>query len=444
MKVQEFMDRLLAAAGENGIDPAEIYYTDEDSFSAKAQDTEIDSYEVSASCSLSIRGSVNGKMGYASTEAFDGEALDYLIRAVKESAALNEAEEQDEIYAGDERYPEIENEEDDLDSVSAEEKLQMALTAEKAAREADPRIKQSEGATIQTSARRAVLRNTHGLKLENSQKLYVSYVMPIAKDGDATSTGFKMEYGRKLRELDPVQLGKDAAVDAVSQLHAEPVASGEYRTVIRHDAMQSLLSTFAGIFSAENAQQKMSLLAGREGEEIASPAVSITDDPLRKGGLATSAFDGEGSATFTKAVVEKGVLKTLLHNRRTAKKQGVKTTGNARRAGGMHVAPTNFYLEPGEKTLDELLGDMGDGLLITDVSGLHAGANPISGDFSLLAKGFVVRGGQKAEPVERITVAGNFYQLLKSIRAVGCDLEFPGSSIGSPSVDAGVMAVSGK
>ncbi len=444
MNVQEFMDRLLRTAGKNGIDPAEIYYTDADSFSANAQDTEIDSYEVSSSCSLSIRGSVNGKMGYASTEAFDEEALAYLIRAVKESAALNEAEEQDEIYAGDESYPEIETEEDDLDSVSAEEKLQMALTAEKASREADPRIKQSEGATIQTSVFHAVMRNTHGLKLENARKLYVAYASPIAKDGDATATGFKMKYGRKLRELDPVRLGREAAADAVSQLHAEPVASGEYRIIIRYDAMQSLLSTFVGIFSAENAQQKMSLLAGREGEEIASRVVSITDDPLRKGGLATSSFDGEGSAAFTKAVVDKGVLKTLLHNRRTAKKQGVKTTGNARRAGGMHVAPTNFYLEPGEKTLEELLRDMGDGLLITDVSGLHAGANPISGDFSLLAKGFVIRGGQQAEPVERITVAGNFYQLLKSIRAVGCDLEFPGSAIGSPSVDAGVMAVSGK
>ena len=444
MNIQEFMDRLLRTAGENGIDPAEIYFTEADSFSAQAQDTEIDSYEVSSSRSLSIRGSVNGKMGYASTEAFDEEALAYLIRAVKESAALNGAEEQDEIYAGDESYPEIEAEEDDLDSVTAEEKLQMVLTAEKAAREADARIKQSEGATIQTSIRHAVLRNTCGLNLEKSQRLYVAYAAPIAKEGDDTATGFKLRWGRKLRDMDPVRLGREAAADTVAQLHAEPVASGEYRIIIRRDAMQSLLATFAGVFSAENAQQKMSLLAGREGEEIASPLVTITDDPLLRGGLATAPFDGEGSAAFTKTVVEKGVLKTLLHNRRTAKKQGVKTTGNASRAGGMHVAPSNFYLEPGEKTPEEMIRDMGEGLLITDVSGLHAGANPISGDFSLLAKGFAVHGGRQAEPVERITVAGNFYQLLKSIRAVGNDLEFPGSSVGSPSVDAGVMAVSGK
>ena len=444
MEVSKFMDLLLESAGKNGIGPAEIYYEDNDSFSAKAQRGVIDSYEVSSTCSLSMRGSVDGKMGFASTEAFDEDSAEYMIRAVRESALLNEAEEQDEIFAGDEHYPEVEAEEDDLDSVSAEEKLQLALKAEAAAKDADPRIAQTEGASVSTQVSHSMIRNTYGLNLSSTRKLFVAYALPIAKDGESTATGFKMKYGRKLRELDPEELGREAAADTVAQLHAEPVASGEYRIIFRHDAMQSLLQTFSGIFSAENAQQKMSLLAGREGEEIASPLVSITDDPLRRGGLATSAFDGEGSATFRKAVVEKGVLKTLLHNRKTARKQGVKTTGNARRAGGMHVAPSNFYIEPGTQTLAELMQEMGDGLLITDVSGLHAGANPISGDFSLLSKGFVVRGGKQAEPVERITVAGNFYQLLKSVRAVGSDLDFPGSSIGCPSVDVGVMPVSGK
>ena len=444
MEMKVFMDRLLDAAKDSGIETAEIYYSDEDSFSAKAQNGTIDSYEVSATCSLSLRGSVNGKMGYASTEAFDADAIAYLVEAVKESATLNEAEDQDEIFAGDDSYPEIEEESDDLDQVTAAEKLEIALRAEEAARTADERIPQIEGATVSTYKGQVILRNSYGLDLRRTRKLYTAYVIPIARDGESTATGFKLEYGRKLRGLDPVRLGKDAAADALSMLHAEPVASGEYRIIFRHDAMQSLLQIFCGIFSAENAQQKMSLLAGREGEEIASPLITITDDPLRKGGLATSAFDGEGSATRTKAVVEKGVLKTLLHNRRTAKKQGVRTTGNASRAGGMHVSPTNFYIEPGESSLDELLRSAGSGLLITDLSGLHAGANPISGDFSLLSKGFVIRDGAQAEPVERITVAGNIFQLLKSVRAVGSDLDFPGSPIGSPSVDAGMMTVSGK
>ena len=443
MEMQAFMDALMRAAEENGISPAEIYCAEEDSFSARAMDGAIESYEVSSTRGLSLRGSVEGKMGFASTEAFDEEAIGFLIRAVKESAALNEAEEQDEIFAGDESYPKLEEVPDDLDQVSAGEKLQLALRADAAARAADPRITKTEGASISTHQRRMMLRNSWGLNLENDRKMYVAYSLPIAKEGDSTVTGFSLSCGKMLKELDPEELGKKAAADTLAQLHAAPVPSGEYRIVFRYDAMQSLLQTFSGIFSAENAQQKMSLLAGREGQEIASPAVSITDDPLRRDGAASSPFDGEGSATFCKAVVKNGVLMTLLHNRRTAKKQGVRTTGNARRGGGMHVAPTNFFIEPGEKALPELLRDMGEGLLITDVSGLHAGANPYSGDFSLLSKGFVVRGGELAEPVERITVAGNFYQLLKSVRAVGSDLEFQGSPIGSPSVDVGSMSVSG-
>ena len=113
-------------------------------------------------------------------------------------------------------------------------------------------------------------------------------------------------------------------------------------------------------------------------------------------------------------------------------------------AGAVNVSPTNFYLAPGEKTLDELMAAMGDGLVITEVSGLHAGANPVSGDFSLLAKGYTVEEGKKAKPVEQITVAGNFYTLLKNIRGFGNDLEFVGSPVGSPSVDAGEMNVAGK
>ena len=418
MEVRAFMDALLEAARKSGMEAAEIYYQDVDDFSAKARDGKIDSYEVSSTCSLSLRGSVGGKTGYASTEVFDEAAIAYMIEAVRESAELNEAEEQDEIYAGDESYPTLEEEEDDLAGFTAEEKLALALKMEEAALAADPRVKQTEGAQISTSTGHVILRNTYGLNLNGTKKLFVAYTLPIARDGENTATGFKLAWGRKLRELDPVRLGQEAAANTVAQLHAEPVASGEYRIVFRYDAMQ--------------------------GEEIASPLITIMDDPLMKGGLASSVFDGEGSATRTKAVVEKGVLKTLLHNRRTAAKQGVQTTGNARRAGGMHVAPTNFYLVPGEKNLQQLLEDMGSGLMITDVSGLHAGANPISGDFSLLSKGFVIRDGKIAEPVERITVAGNFYQMLKNIRAVGSDLEFPGSSVGSPSVDAGVMPVSGK
>jgi PmbA protein len=124
----------------------------------------------------------------------------------------------------------------------------------------------------------------------------------------------------------------------------------------------------------------------------------------------------------------------------------VKSTGNANRASyaaPVRVAPTNFFIKPGDKDLDALMADVGEGLVITDLAGLHAGANPTSGDFSLLSKGYTIQDGKRGRAVEQITVAGNFYAMLKAIKVVGSDLEFPGDGIGSPSVDVGTLKVSG-
>ena len=182
------------------------------------------------------------------------------------------------------------------------------------------------------------------------------------------------------------------------KLEAERMKSGVYPVVIKNTAMADLLTTFCGIFSADNAQKGLSLLAGREGEAIASASVTLTDDPLMPWGMASCPFDREGAATYTKNIIDGGVL----------------------------------------------LSNLGDGLYLTEVSGLHAGANPISGDFSLLSRGFEIKGGKIVRAVEEFTVAGNFYQLLKDITGVGSDLYFEASPIGSPAVLVKSLSVAGE
>ncbi len=447
MNMDLFIDKVLAAAKAAGIDTAEVYYSAGDSFRAGAMDGQIDSYQVSASQGLSLRGTVNGKMGYSSTQAFDDAAIAQLVEGVKESAALVETDEQDEIFAGDAEYPEMPRTESDIKDVSAEDKLALCLEMEKAAREADARIWKVQRAMVMTGSSMIRIRNSHGLDLKDEGSFCAAYAAPIAKADDKTVTGGYMAAGHRFADLDAVKIGQQAAEETVCQLGAKPVPGGEYRVIFHHDAMQSLLQTFSGIFSAENAQQNLSLLKGKEGEKIASAAVTLMDDPLLPGGFGSQTFDSEGSASITKAVIDQGVLTTLLHSRKTARKQGVKSTANASRASyaaPVRVAPTNMFFKPGEKDLAGLMADVGNGLVINDLAGLHSGANPTSGDFSLLAKGYVVENGRRGHAVEQITVAGNFYEVLRQIVAVGSDLEFPGgSSIGSPSVDAGTLKVSG-
>lgn len=447
MDKQQFMDRLLAEAKAQGIDPAEVYFSAGSSFSAGAMNGNIDSYKVSTRQGLGLRGMYQGKMGYASTQAFDEEAIKQLIEGVKEGALLREDEGAEEIYEGDAEYPTVVSYDESLAQVPATAKLDAVLAIEKAALESVDTVKQCEGTQLSTMSGEVYLRNSYGLNLQHKDNAFIAYTGAIAKDGDSTSTGMAFKCGRDFAKLDVKKLGEEAAQEAASGLHAEPVPAGNYRMILRYDAMQSLLATFCGIFSAENAQQGLSLLKGREGEKIAADCVTLMDDPLLEGGFDSAPFDGEGVASKTKAVVENGVLKTLLHNRKTAKKQGVASTGNALRPGlsaPITVAPTNFFFKPGDKTLAELEADMSDGLVITDLSGLHAGANMTSGDFSLLSKGYLLKGGKRVQPVEQITIAGNFYDVLKNIRAIGSDLIFPASGVGSSSVDVGTLTAAGK
>ena len=448
MEKNVFIEKILKAALDAGIEAAEVYASSNDSFRAMSHNGEVDSYSVASRSGLSLRGLYKGKMGYAATEANDEDAVEQLVKGVVESAELVEDDAVQEIYRGDEKYPEINNYAPALDQVSESDKLKLLLeTEEKALHCGDERIKQVNYNMLSTVSGSTSLVNTYGLRLNQRDNMIAAYVSVVAKEGERVATGSGFGFGRDFSALSAEKMAAEAVEEALFYLNAAPVPSGAYRVIVDRRCMPDLLSTFAGVFSADAAQKGMSLLAGREGETIAAECVTLMDDPHMKDGLASSGFDAEGVATQVKAVIENGRLTTLLHNLKTARKAGVKSTGNASRGGyssPIGVSPSNFYFKPGSKTLGELMTDMGNGLVITDVSGLHAGANPVSGDFSLLAKGYTVENGQKGRAVEQITVAGNFYTMLKNIRAFGSDLEFVGSPVGSPSVDVGEMTIAGK
>jgi len=447
MNLEQFIKRLMEEAIVQGLDAAEAYIVSEDSFACKATQGEIDKYSVNTSYGLSLRGLYKGRMGCAATEAMDEEAIQQLIDGVKESAELLEDEDEQDIFAGADQYPKVEGYDPSLENITTQKKLDTALTMEREALAYDPRVKSVPYCEVVTTTDEVRIVNTYGMDLCHKDNAAVLYTYAMVQDGDSKAVNHKLVWGHDFNAFNPVEIAREAAKSALQQLHGKSLPSGSYPVIFDKQAMSSLLATFRGIFSAEEAQQGLSLLKNREGEMIASDMVTLVDDPLLAGGLASRPFDAEGVPTCTKNIIENGMLTTLLHNRKTACKQGVETTGNASKAGyaaPVRVAPTNFFFNPGSDTLEEMMAQMGNGLVITDLMGLHSGADPISGDFSLLAKGYRVINGCRDHAVEQITVAGNFYELLKQIRNVGCDLEFPGSSVGSPSVYVGEMPVAGQ
>ncbi|MEG0766699.1 MAG: TldD/PmbA family protein [Clostridia bacterium] len=444
MTQDQFVYALLDAARIAGIQEAEIYYQQSDDFCALVYEGAISDYRVNTHGGLSFRGLFNGRMGSAFTEALDEDAILLLVQGVLDGARLIDTDDVETLFAGSANYPTLDccaAQTDDTDA-----KLAFALELERLAKGVDARVNQLGYTGLQTSCKTVRIVNTFGLDRSHTEDIAFALVQAVAQEGDRTTTGTGISVGRCLSELSAEKAAHDAVEEAVSMLGAKPCQSGVMPVVIRRDAMSDLLETFCGIFSAEEVQKGRSLMQERVGKAIAASCVTLIDDPLMPHGLASCPFDAEGVATYQKTLIQNGVLQTLLHNRKTAAKDGVATTGNASRegyGGGIHIAPTNLFLQPGREDLDALCARIGDGLLLTEVSGLHAGANAISGDFSLLSKGFLLHNGCKTQPVEQITVAGNFYTLLRDITALGNDLWFGTNTCGCPSVSIKSLSIAG-
>ena len=445
--MKAFIDKLFAAAKFAGFTAAEAFLLEDESFEAVAVNQEINQYSSHQTRGLGFRAMLNGRMGYAATEAFDDAAIAQLIRGATDSATLCEDPSEQFIFDGKQPDPKLDLYNEALDGVPVQAKLDFALAMERAAKAYDKRIEQVGYTTIVTGRQNVRLINTNGLDKSYAENYCTAYTQPVAHDGESIATGFYALTARDFAKLNAQAIADRASEIAVSSLHATSVPSGKYRVLFDRLAMTDLLSTFSGVFSAENAQKDLSLLKGKLGETIAAPCVTIVDDPLRADGFACRPFDAEGVPSSRHTVVDGGVFRTFLHNLNTARKDGVETTGNASKAGyaaSVRVAPTNFFIEPGAQSPADVMQVIGDGLLITEVEGLHAGANAVSGDFSLLAKGYRVTDGKRGAPVEQITVAGNFLELLKGVQTVCNDLIFDNGGVECPSLYVGELSVAGK
>ncbi|MBO4847867.1 MAG: TldD/PmbA family protein [Clostridia bacterium] len=442
MTFDEFKKKAFDISAELGCEAAEVYFNDGETFSVNVLGGELDEYSVEHSFGLNLRVIYGGRAGYAYTEMLDDPRA-LVLRAVDNAKAV----ENDDVMPmqGKCEYRQIAKPECRASGLTPTEKIAYAEKLEKDLMAADPRVIRTMYCAIQTTKSTTRLHNTLGLEADNTEELSASILCPIMQQDGVVKDSFIVKTGNELFDTDAMI--KEVVRKVADQFGASPVPSGEYSIIMQNEAMANMLAAFSPMFSADNAQKGMSLLAGREGETIAADCVTLMDDPFYK--EYPRAFDAEGVPSVTKEVISKGVLTTLLHNLQTAAKAGTASTSNAGRgaSGPVTVAPSNFYIVPGETDYDSLLGRMGSGVVITDVSGLHAGLNPVSGDFSLIAKGQLVEGGRVVRAVDQITVAGNFLTMMKNIAVVGSDLKFgmPGMSrFGSPSLLIEKLMVSGE
>ena len=446
---EKFMEKLVKAGMEYGFEECEASFAQDSSMSIDILKGEVSSYENSVTSTLSFRGLKNGQMGYCSTNILNDDSIDFLLKSAMENCKVLNDEDPQFIYCDEKNKDLYFSQITDAYAKNTYKRFEeLGLGLEKAILALDERIDAVDILSINCGTGPFLIINSKGLHSyrDTDGISLVASGRAIDADGSVKSGGHYW-IGKDIDDFDQEKFLKKFKENLIGKMGAKSVKAGSYKTILRNEAFQQFFMVFFGNFLATTMQRGLSLLADKEGTKIASDALTVKECPMLEKALTKIPFDDEGVLTTEKAIIDKGTFATALYDLKSAYKAGRQSTGNGFRAGSaVSEMPTNLVVEPGEKDLAGLMEEVGEGIMLTDLSGLHAGVNAISGDFSLLCEGYLIEGGKKGRPVEQITVAGNFYDVIKSIKSVGNDIiNLPSgeAEFFTPSVYVGELAISG-
>ncbi|MEG6615879.1 TldD/PmbA family protein [Peptococcaceae bacterium 1198_IL3148] len=444
-KYLAIVENVVSNAAKLGAAMAEAYMVRSKELSIEVRDGAVETMKLAEDRGIGLRLINNGRVGFAfSTDLSDNGVAEL----TKEALANASNTEQDEYYTLPElatQYPQLDLYDPDINSATVEQKIQLAIDMEQAAKNYDPRVKIIESSSYSDGEVEVSIVNSKGLSTSYRGAYSGIYVALVAGEGEDSQTGFAIDYNLKYKELDPVKVGKKAAERAVRMLGAKPIPTQRMAVVLDPYVATSFLGLLAPALTGDAVQKGRSLFAGKVGKEVAAKHITITDDGSLPGGIASAPFDGEGVPTSKTVLIQNGVLQGYLHNTYTAAKEGAKSTGNGVRSSFKstpEVGTTNFFIEPGQTSAGQIIQEISKGIYITEVMGMHT-ANPISGDFSLGAAGILIENGELTKPVRGVAIAGNVMELLGAVDAVGSDLQFFGGR-GAPTIRIAQMTVSGK
>jgi len=432
-----------------GADCAEAGVHSGSHLSVKVRMGEPELVEEAGSRALGLRVMVGQQVAATYTSDLSQVGLQTLIEDALELAKLSEADE----FAGPpdrselsspSQWQDLDTFDESVSRISADQALDRARRAERAAFDFDPRITNSEGASF-TRARGMSALVTSGGFAGSDRGTYASLVVnPVADDeGGKKRSGYYWSASRHYADLDDSEaVGEEAARRTIAQLGAKKLATQELPVIFDKDAARSILGLFAGCILGGAIWRKSSYLIDRVGTRVASDLIDIVDDPLLPRAPGSRAFDGEGVLSRRNVIVQGGVLRSYLLDTYDARKLGLKSTGSASRSpsGGISSSSSNLILKPSSQSRDQLIANTRHGLYVTNMMGF--GFNAVTGDFSRGASGFLIQDGELAHPVSEITISLNLDQLLQRIDAVADDLDHR-TAIASPTFRVSSMTLAG-
>ena len=443
---------VVALAVKAGASDAEAVVREGDEFSVNVRMGEVETLKESGSRGLGLRVFRGKRSASSSTSDLTADGIRQLVDGVM---ALVQVTEED-AFAGLPETSEFGSLSgdlhlyyDDVYSLEGPERIEWARRAEAAALGADKRITNSDGGSFDAATGRMVLANSRGFMGGYRTSYAGVSAAPLAKDenGQMQRDGW-WSSARSFAHLEsPEAVGQEAARRTLRRLGARRVPTQRVPIVFAPEVARSLIGSVFEAASGDSIWRGASFLAGKLGEQIAAPSLTIVDDntmmlPTGAGGFGTSPFDGEGLPSRRTVIVEEGVLRSYLLNSYTARKLGMKSTHNASRglAGTPGIGCGNLYLEPGTLPADAIIRDIAAGLYVTSLMGF--GTNIVTGDYSRGATGLWIENGKLTHAVEEVTIAGNLAEMLMNVTSIGNDLEFRGA-VASPTLRIDGMTVAG-
>lgn len=454
VELQQLALDLLESAMKSGATAADCIIREGNEFSTTVRCNEVEHLKEAGSKAVGLRVFWGHRTASAYTSDFSPKGMERLVSSAIASARVTSEDPcaglADPEWVG--KYPgDLDLFSEDVTRLEAATMIELARRAEQAAFAFDPRIKNSEGASFDAAYGRKILATSQGFLGEYRRSSCSLSVVPVAvpdPNQAAGTLGMERDYwysvSRRFAGLEPPEeVGRKAAERAVRRLGARKVATCRVPVVFDQRTARSLLGSLLDALNGDAIYRGASFLAGKLGERIASEAVTILDDATLPGRFGSAPFDDEGVRAGRTIVIERGILKSYLLNCYTARKLGMRTTGNAARglAGNPGIGSNNFFLERGSADPEEIIRSVENGFYVTEFMGF--GVNVVTGDISHGAAGLWIENGELAYPVEEVTVAGNLGEILGGITMVGADLEFRGP-VASPTLKVEEMTVAGR
>ena len=441
----EFARSGLAKARQMGADHAEVFVVKNRSQEIEIKDDSLDQIKQSESQGVGLRVIKGNRQGFSFSSDFRSSAVDKMVTQAIANSTYND--EEPALYFPEQGryYPQPDLYDAATGAHTMEEKIELAKETARQAKLYDSRVKSIERSGYEEGEIEMWLANSHGLSLYQKGSFCGLFALALSEQDGEQQSGYGMNSCISYRDLSPEEAGKMAGRRAVQLLGASQVKSGVMDLVLEPLIAMQMMGIISSCFSGEAVLKNKSFLAGKLGEVVASRELTLIDDGTMPGRLGSASFDGEGTAAQRTVLLENGVLKNYLYDCLSAKKAGAVSTGNGMRGsykGVPHIGASNYYLEAGSLSPEQLIGSVEKGIYVTEILGAHT-ANPVSGDFSFGASGILIEHGKLSHPVRGITIAGNFQQLLQKISGIGSDLTFYGSQ-GAPTIRISDISVSGK